>query len=268
MATERVPIWHSFRQRWEDRIRRVLAPLTPSAEITALTPTPGDSDQTLRDKLVGALVVASEVDTTGPLYIAPATSKIGFGGAATVAPMDFWVNLISFGADDGASTSRARTANTNKDLNIVAADYANGVGVGFFRMSPTSTANTLVVGAASGGYKAATTLRFATATSANAVTSTTYGSINASGQWMLGANGSLFTRIRHGRATLVAGTVTVVDTYVTAASNILLTGQTDSGGPSSHGSLTVGTRVPGTSFIINSSNSNDTRIVAYVIIEP
>jgi hypothetical protein len=80
MSNERIPVWQSFRQRWEDRIRRVLTPLTPSAETTALTPTPGDSDQTLRDKLVGALVVASEVDanTSAPIQTNTITTLRSF----------------------------------------------------------------------------------------------------------------------------------------------------------------------------------------------
>lgn len=76
------------------------------------------------------------------------------------------------------------------------------------------------------------------------------------------------TSVLRGTGTLVAGTVTIANTNVTANSIIMVTGQTDSGGFSSHGSLTIGTRVPGTSFVINSSIATDTRLVGYVIVEP
>ncbi len=90
MSNERVPVWQSFRQRWEDRIRRVLTPLTPSAETTALTPTPGDSDQTLRDKLVGALVISATAGvgtgTVTSVSVNPANGVTGTVVNPTTAP--------------------------------------------------------------------------------------------------------------------------------------------------------------------------------------
>ena len=70
---------------------------------------------------------------------------------------------------------------------------------------------------------------------------------------------------RMGIATLVAGTVTVNTTAVTANSRILLTGQDSSG---THGDLTVSARTPATSFAITSSSATDTRAVAWIIFEP
>ena len=68
-----------------------------------------------------------------------------------------------------------------------------------------------------------------------------------------------------GRATLVAGTVTVNTTAVTANSNILLTSQVDGGTP---GFLRVSARVANTSFTITSSDGADTSTIAWWILEP
>lgn len=68
-----------------------------------------------------------------------------------------------------------------------------------------------------------------------------------------------------GRSTLVAGTVTVNTTAVTAASEIFLTSQVDGGTP---GFVRVTARTAGTSFTITSSNVLDTSDIAWVILEP
>lgn len=67
--------------------------------------------------------------------------------------------------------------------------------------------------------------------------------------------------------TLVAGTVTVATTKVTANSRIQLTTQ-------SLGTVTVPmpiavtARTAGTSFVITSSDATDTSVVAWMIVEP
>lgn len=68
-----------------------------------------------------------------------------------------------------------------------------------------------------------------------------------------------------GTATLVAGTVVVSTTAVTANSRIMLTGQNSSG---THGDLTVSARTAATSFTITSTSGTDTRSVAWMLIEP
>jgi hypothetical protein len=73
------------------------------------------------------------------------------------------------------------------------------------------------------------------------------------------------TNAKMGTATLVAGTVTVSTTAVTANSRIMLTGQNASG---TAGSLGISARTSGTSFTILSTSSTDTRLVAWFIIEP
>lgn len=67
-----------------------------------------------------------------------------------------------------------------------------------------------------------------------------------------------------GKATLVAGTVVVSNTSVTANSLILLTGQNSSG---TAGAVGVTARTAGTSFTITSTSGTDTRDIGYVIVE-
>jgi hypothetical protein len=68
-----------------------------------------------------------------------------------------------------------------------------------------------------------------------------------------------------GTATLVAGTVTVNTTAVTANSRIFLTHQNNSG---TVGFVTVSARTAATSFTILSSNAADTSSIAWMLVEP
>jgi hypothetical protein len=79
------------------------------------------------------------------------------------------------------------------------------------------------------------------------------------------ANGTKVSRIRHGRATLVAGSVVVSDAYVTTSTRILLSVYTTGG---TVGHLNTGTRSAGVSFTITSSSGTDTSVVDWVAIEP
>lgn len=67
-----------------------------------------------------------------------------------------------------------------------------------------------------------------------------------------------------GTATLVAGTIVVNTTAVTASSRIQLTGQVNGVA----GALRVSARTAGTSFTITSSNAGDAGAVAWLIIDP
>lgn len=89
-------------------------------------------------------------------------------------------------------------------------------------------------------------------------------SINGSSvaQWYTTAASGKYYR---GTAVLVAGTVTVSNTNVTANSIIELTGQNSSG---THGELTISARTAGTSFTISSSSGTDTRTVGWLMFEP
>lgn len=70
---------------------------------------------------------------------------------------------------------------------------------------------------------------------------------------------------KQGVATLVAGSVVVANTSITANSRIFLTGQQDGG---TAGFTRVSARVVGVSFTITSSSVTDTSIIAYEIFEP
>ena len=70
---------------------------------------------------------------------------------------------------------------------------------------------------------------------------------------------------RMGVATLVAGTVVVNNTSVTANTRIFLTAQTTGAAP---GALRISARTPATSFTITSSSGTDTSSVAWVMFEP
>lgn len=68
-----------------------------------------------------------------------------------------------------------------------------------------------------------------------------------------------------GTAVLVAGTVTVTHSTVTANSRIIIWRQVAGG---TLGNLSVGTITAATSFVINSDNAADTSTVGYLIVEP
>lgn len=67
-----------------------------------------------------------------------------------------------------------------------------------------------------------------------------------------------------GIAVLIAGTVTVSNTSVTANSRIFVTSQTDGGTP---GGLRVSAKTVSTSFVIKSTSATDTSTVAWMIVE-
>lgn len=80
------------------------------------------------------------------------------------------------------------------------------------------------------------------------------------------------TNSKMGTNALVNGTVTVSTTAITAASRILLTKQVGAG--TTRGEPEIGTRVVGTSFVINSMYTNgvvspdDDSVVFWFIVEP
>lgn len=86
--------------------------------------------------------------------------------------------------------------------------------------------------------------------------------VRSAGAGLLVKEGS---NCKQGTATLVAGTVTVANTSVTASSRILVTSNVDGGTP---GFLRVSSRVAGTSFTVTSSSGTDTSTFAYEIFEP
>lgn len=75
------------------------------------------------------------------------------------------------------------------------------------------------------------------------------------------------TNAKQGTATMVAGTVTVSNTSVTASSRIFLTAQS-LGTVTAPKALAVTARTASTSFVITSADNTDTSVVAYEIFEP
>lgn len=73
------------------------------------------------------------------------------------------------------------------------------------------------------------------------------------------------TNAKMGTSSLVAGSVVVNTTAVTASSRIFLTPQNTSG---TAGAVSVSARTAGTSFTMTSTSSSDTRSIAWLIIEP
>lgn len=86
--------------------------------------------------------------------------------------------------------------------------------------------------------------------------------VNLAGKGLRVKEGS---NAKMGVSTLVAGTVVVSNTSVTANSRIFLTIQTPGGTP---GDVRVSARTAGTSFTILSSSGTDTSVVAWLILEP
>lgn len=98
---------------------------------------------------------------------------------------------------------------------------------------------------------------------------TAYGGLAATGNITVTSVGNGLaviegTNAKQGTATLSAGTVTVANSSVTANSRIFLTSQSNT----ATGALRVSARTAGVSFVITSSNSADTGLVAYQIFEP
>lgn len=75
------------------------------------------------------------------------------------------------------------------------------------------------------------------------------------------------TNGRMGRVQLVSGAATVANTSVTAATEIFLSNQLNSG-IGTPGFLRVSARTAGTSFTITSSSSSDTSTIAWLLVEP
>jgi len=80
-----------------------------------------------------------------------------------------------------------------------------------------------------------------------------------------GLTGTYMKRIRHGRATLAAGSVVVSDAHVTTSTRIILSVYVPGG---TQGHLSTSTRVASTSFTISSTSGTETSVVDWIAIEP
>lgn len=179
----------------------------------------------------------------------------------------------TIGLRNSRGTAAAKTALTTNDV-------CGRIDFGGYRTSANlsaSVANIRVLAAEAWSNTATgSTMEFRTATiggtsTALALSIANDGSITANRSDILVNTAGKGLRVKEGSnakqgtATLVAGTVVVSNTSVTANSRILLTSQSDGGVP---GFLRISARTAATSFTILSSSNLDTSVVAYQIFEP
>ena len=104
------------------------------------------------------------------------------------------------------------------------------------------------------------TIKFTAGAASNAqLTLNADGTLSLNSKLYIGAGPNLSVN----SATLVAGTVTVANTMITASSKVFLTVKTAAG---TQGFLSVPTITAGTSFVIQSSSSSESSVVNYWII--
>lgn len=165
---------------------------------------------------------------------ATARTNLGLGSIATQAANNV---AITGGAIDGVTIGNTTAAticnvdNLRLDLNTISSTNANGD----IAVNPNGTGS---------------------------ITTTASVKLGTTGKGLFIKEGSNATM---GTATLVAGTVTVNNTLITATSRIFLTPQNSSG---TAGSVYISARVASTSFTITSTSATDTRDVAWLLVEP
>ena len=231
-------------------------PQIPRDELRAFLPTP---------RLVRAYEALQQGVQTLPDDVAQAQAA---ANAAQLSADTAQSAASAAQATASAAATNATTALSNASTALTAANNAQ------------TTANTALANAGTVSTDLAT---HAGATSAHGVTGAVVGTTDTqtlSNKTIAGAQVTadiVFTaaglgvrnkegaNARMGAATLVAGTVVVNTTAVTASSRIMLSGQNSSG---THGELTVSARTAGTGFTISSSSATDTRLVAWIIFEP
>lgn len=176
----------------------------------------------------------------------------------------------------GSSNSVSNHFNyDNKGIAIQATSTALGVGIYQAVELTPNVAATRFIQVDAGSYA---TVVGAKNVTANLFTGTTHilddgalGNIVAAGDIKAGTVGKTLyvkegTNAKMGiSSALVAGTIVVSTTAVTATSRIFLTAQTTGGTP---GALRVSARTAGTSFTITSTSTTDTSTVAWFIVEP
>jgi lysophospholipase L1-like esterase len=182
------------------------------------------------------------VATTRPIIDTIATTgAVNVGGIFTVTPPATSAGYLHrFGADGVSATAvQINSGNNTADRRLI----LTGNSISSVLNTTGATAQNLALGA-------------------SGVNVVVNGGMSVGG-------GTAFSRIRHGRATLAAGSpsssVAVSDTTITANSRILL-GRYTTGG--TLGQLDTGTRTAGSGFFITSSSTNETSVIDYVIIEP
>jgi len=199
---------------------------------------------------VGVGINAGNVMTS-----ATANTFIGSGTAAA---------LTSGGSNTflGVSSGSAMTTGSN---NIILGGYTGNVG----GLDIRTSSSRMVLSDGAGNIRA---YHNATNWLIGTVTDGSTGLVQINGNLGLNTAGNKIniatgSQASVGTATLVAGTIEVNTTAVTASSIIMLTGVSTGAPPcATCGDLSVGTITAGTKFVINSSLATDTRVVQYWII--
>lgn len=170
--------------------------------------------------------------------------------------------IIGSSAGDAVTTGANNTA-LGKDAMGANSTSADSTALGYQAGLTNTGANNVFVGSGADGSAAARANAIGIGKGVSVVADSTWvvGTIGIKQAIVEGANAAM------GTATLVAGTVTVGNTLVTANSRIFLTSQDPNGG--TQGAVFVSARTAGTDFTITSTvGAADTSIVAYEIKEP
>lgn len=221
---------------------------------------------------------------------APSIRSNGSGSGDVVAVGSTWTNtkfdsqgtiwtsraiggaiVFNQGSNDRPEISWYRGSRNYPELSIRqhgSADTGGQIYAGAGTGAPTLVANILTTGITVPTTTASTTKDNGSIVTEGGIGSE--GNINSGGNIAVTVAGGGFlikegTNAKMGAATLVAGTVTVNTTAVTANSRIYLTSQADGG---TVGFQRISARSAGTSFTITSSNVLDTSTVAWMIVEP
>lgn len=214
----------------------------------------------------GTIAKASGAGTLADSVITESGGRIGIG----VAPSATLSLAVATSMSIGTTGQAQIVGNYAGSGEIPAGAYVGSAGSSGISLIPSSTAATagakvaivyhngaawysaLEVGNVAGGGATRGTLSLMKSG----------GAIEFGGTRKQGANGTVIATERLGTCTLVAGTCTVADTNVTAASKIFLTAQDNN----TTGTPRISARTAATSFTITSSNGADTGVVAWHLV--
>lgn len=226
------------------------------------------------DGFVTNLTILGTLNTSGgssPLRVDQANNRVHLRASGGAEPVNIVGIRIRLGADDSVLTTATVTSGVDKNFELHS--YTRTLdNWAFLRAEATASAQTLSVGGGSGGFRGPTTVRLQAANGINATSRATLltadgvaSLVTANVPLRINANGTSMASVRHGRATLVAGSVVVSDANVTANTRIFVSHAVVGG---TIGFLHAATRTAGTSFTVTSSSATDTSQVDWIAIEP
>ena len=245
--------------------------VTMTAGTASTTTTTGTAVITGGVGISGAMNVGSGVTLSGRLVSGATSAQASYHDNAT-GTYSTWAHNATAVGDIGVGnqiisgglttefglTSRAGNLLLGANTAITVTISTSAVTLASGRNLIMSGAGTLTTGTGAIALNGPTTI----ASGSNLALTSGNITLAAAGNGLLIKEG---TNATLGTATLVAGSVVVSTTKVTAASRIQLTGNSDGGTP---GWLRVSTRTAGTSFTVTSSSGTDTGTVGWVIVEP